>query len=107
MRAGRDGRCAFVAGARPGEPPTAAWTCAVLLGKVALQAVVVTLLANLEMHRFLMHSLWAVCIWNLVAMAVDASAPFVQYAMGMPLNPSMNQPYLSVTIQEFWSQRWA
>jgi hypothetical protein len=31
----------------------------------------------------------------------------VQYVMGMPLNPSMNQPYLSVTIQEFWSQRWA
>ena len=39
-------------------------------------------------------------------MAVDATAPLVQAAMGMALNPSMNQPYLSVTIQEFWSQRW-
>jgi hypothetical protein len=36
----------------------------VLLGKVALQAVVVTLLANLEMHRFLMHSLWGERPWN-------------------------------------------
>jgi hypothetical protein len=25
--------------------------------------------------------------------------------MGMPLAPSMNQPYLSTTIHEFWSQR--
>lgn len=41
----------------------------------------------------------------MVAMAVDLAAPFVQAAMALPLAPSMDQPYLSTTIQEFWSQR--
>ncbi|KIY95757.1 hypothetical protein MNEG_12204 [Monoraphidium neglectum] len=87
---------------RWGKPPTLGWNLLVLLGKVALQAVVALLLTYVSLHPFLVHSLWAVCIWNLVAMGVDILVPFVQYVMGMPLNPSMNQPYLSVTIQEFW-----
>ncbi|KAI8467274.1 MAG: hypothetical protein J3K34DRAFT_523876 [Monoraphidium minutum] len=91
---------------RWGMPPTVAWIMLVLLGKVALQAVVALLLTYAELHPFVVHSLWAVCIWNLVAMGVDIMAPFVQYIMGMPLNPSMHQPYLSATIQEFWSQRY-
>ncbi|GBF92193.1 hypothetical protein Rsub_05275 [Raphidocelis subcapitata] len=91
---------------RWGKPPSASWIVLVLAGKVALQAAVALVLANVTLHPFLVHSLWAVCIWNMVAMGVDATAPFVQAAMGIPLNPSMNQPYLSITIQEFWSQRY-
>lgn len=49
----------------------------------------------------------AASIWNMVAMAVDAGAPLVQALLGLPLAPSMDQPYLSATVQEFWSQRCA
>ncbi|KAI8463636.1 MAG: hypothetical protein J3K34DRAFT_494782 [Monoraphidium minutum] len=92
--------------ARYCAPPSVPWILAVLLGKAALQAAVVLALAHLRLHPFLVHSLYAVSIWNLVAMVVDASAPVVQAAMGMALNPSMDQPYLSASIQEFWSQRY-
>jgi hypothetical protein len=41
-----------------GKPPTLGWNLLVLLGKVALQAVVALLLTYVSLHPFLVHSLW-------------------------------------------------
>lgn len=41
-----------------GPPPTVAWILVVLIGKVALQTVVVLLLTYVDLHPILVHSLW-------------------------------------------------
>lgn len=92
---------------RWGKPPSLGWIATDLVAKAALQAaVMVALSRSAGLAPFFVHCLWALSLWNLVAMAVDVAAPFMQVLVGMPLSPSMDQPYLSVTVQEFWSRRY-
>ena len=47
----------------------------------------------------------AIYVWLVLGMTLDPLVPFMAPILGLPLQPGMDQPYLSRSITEFWGRR--
>jgi hypothetical protein len=65
-----------------------------------------TLLVAVPLPTVAKHLTYASGLYGFVSFLLDGPAAVVSAALGMPLIPSFDEPWLSTSVADFWARRW-
>jgi hypothetical protein len=76
------------------------------LRNLLILAAAAYLLVAVPLPTVAKHLAYSFGLYGFVTFLMDGPAAAVSAALGMPLIPSFDEPWLSTSVAAFWSQRW-